>query len=58
MLISTLCVSFCFVLIADKIFHLDVHYVCYTMLVQRFVRRLGGLQITLLLFTGVPVEHT
>ena len=37
LLMSTLCVSFFFVLfLADDIFHLDVHYVCYTVLVQRF----------------------
>ena len=28
--------SFYIFLIADNIFHLEVHYVCYTMLVQRF----------------------
>ena len=24
------------VVVADNVFHLDVHYVCYTMLVQHF----------------------
>ena len=36
---STLCASFCCCCcrqIADNIFHLDVHYVCYTIPVQRF----------------------
>ena len=28
--------SCCFSLFSDSIFHLDVHYVCYTMLVQLF----------------------
>ena len=35
LLMSTLCVSGFFFL-SDNILHLDVHYVCYTMLVERF----------------------
>ena len=27
--------TLCFLLFSDKNFHLDVHYVCYTMLIQR-----------------------
>ena len=35
---STICCFLfgCFSFLSDNIFHLNVHYVCYTMLVQRF----------------------
>ena len=34
---------------ADTTFHLDVHYVCYIMFVQRFDRGVGAFQISIII---------
>ena len=71
--LSTLSVSFflffsflALYFMADNIFHLDVHYVCYTMLVQRFepqgrqgkrrVVRVSAIQISVILYLNPFVQ--
>ena len=43
-----------FIFIADNIFHLDVHYVCYIMLVQR-IETILNLQISIIIIVVVVI---